>query len=386
MLRRSLLIVGALLATGMLCAFACRPIIAGKTSPPVYTREAAVAAVEKARNSPATRWAPATLRSAELALRLGKQAERVQSGRLVFFRDYTPAREGFRTAEERARDAMAEATSARDAARSLAEAAISQASRQVGEAESVAQSVRLARSDRLQFHGARTRLNEARALFKEERYLEAEAHARESAEKALKSRHAGVSLAARYTDADQVRQWRRWAEETIAWSRSTGQHAIVVYKEKNRLSLYDDGKLVRSYEADMGANSLNTKLAAGDEATPEGKYRITQKKGAGKSHYYKALLLNYPNDEDRRRFQEAKRKGLVSRYATPGGLVEIHGEGGRGEDWTRGCVALANGDMDDLFRRVGEGTPVTIVGGDGSGGTFSELARRGAPSGDSGRP
>ena len=50
-----------------------------------------------------------------------------------------------------------------------------------------------------------------------------------------------------------------------------------------------------------------------------------------------------------------------------GGLIEIHGEGGRGRDWTRGCVALANPDIDDLFRHVEVGTPVTIVGSDEPG-------------------
>jgi hypothetical protein len=54
-------------------------------------------------------------------------------------------------------------------------------------------------------------------------------------------------------------------------------------------------------------------------------------------------------------------------------LIEIHGEGGRGKDWTQGCVALTNSDIDDLFGRVAIGTPVTIVGGDGNGGTFTRL-------------
>ena len=65
---------------------------------------------------------------------------------------------------------------------------------------------------------------------------------------------------------------------------------------------------------------------------------------------------------------------MMSARARPGGLIEIHGEGGRGEDWTRGCVALSNRDMDDLFRRVAVGTPVTIVGAEDSAGRFATLA------------
>ena len=59
----------------------------------------------------------------------------------------------------------------------------------------------------------------------------------------------------------------------------------------------------------------------------------------------------------------------------PGNLIEIHGEGGRAKDWTRGCVAVSNEHMDRLFQRVRVGTPVTIVGGRGEGGVFSGLVR-----------
>jgi len=69
-----------------------------------------------------------------------------------------------------------------------------------------------------------------------------------------------------------------------------------------------------------------------------------------------------------------KRAGQLPRGAALGGLIEIHGEGGRGKDWTKGCVALSNDDIDDLYRKVGVGTPVTIVGGDGRG-VFAQLAR-----------
>jgi len=86
-----------------------------------------------------------------------------------------------------------------------------------------------------------------------------------------------------------------------------------------------------------------------------------------------ALLLDYPNAEDRRRFDEARRAGRVARNASLGGLIEIHGEGGRGRDWTKGCVALSNVEIQDLYSRVAVGTPVTIVGGDGNGGTFTKL-------------
>ena len=160
--------------------------------------------------------------------------------------------------------------------------------------------------------------------------------------------------------------------ETAAWSRTTGDTAIVVLKENHRVDVYDGGRVIRSYTADMGYRSVNDKLRSGDAATPEGRYRVTAKKPG--STYYKALALNYPNDEDRAEFARLKNQRRIPPGASLGGLIEIHGEGGRGKDWTKGCVALANRDMDDLFRRAGVGTPVTIVGGDGQG-VFARLVR-----------
>ncbi|HEY3496324.1 MAG TPA: L,D-transpeptidase family protein, partial [Polyangiaceae bacterium] len=137
--------------------------------------------------------------------------------------------------------------------------------------------------------------------------------------------------------------------------------------------LYVNGRLAESYSVDLGSNVLDRKVAAGDQATPEGRYRIVRRLDEGESRYYKALLLDYPNEADRRRLEEHRESGAVSASARSGGLIEIHGEGGRGTNWTDGCVALANGDMDELFRRVKVDTPVTIVGGNGRDGIFSNL-------------
>jgi murein L,D-transpeptidase YafK len=136
-------------------------------------------------------------------------------------------------------------------------------------------------------------------------------------------------------------------------------------KADHRLTLYADGEPVRSYDVELGSNWVAVKTHAGDSATPEGHYRVVVKKDRGESAYHRALLLNYPNDQDRQAFARARRRGLVPSSARPGGLIEIHGAGGRGDDWTNGCVAMSNSDIDDLFRRVPIGTRVTIVGGSG---------------------
>jgi L,D-peptidoglycan transpeptidase YkuD (ErfK/YbiS/YcfS/YnhG family) len=170
------------------------------------------------------------------------------------------------------------------------------------------------------------------------------------------------SLHQRFRDPRRLRQWRAWAEETVAASKSSGRTAIVVDKLGRRLKVYDAGRLVATFHAELGVNGLKEKRHAGDKATPEGRYRITEARQNGATRYYKALLLDYPNVHDRARFASDQRLGLVPARAGLGGLIEIHGDGGEGKDWTDGCVALRNSDMDSLFRWSQVGTPVTIVG------------------------
>ena len=92
--------------------------------------------------------------------------------------------------------------------------------------------------------------------------------------------------------------------------------------------------------------------------TPEGRYKIVKKNA--QSRYYKALLIDYPNESDKRRFALAKKKGLIPAGAAIGGLIEIHG-GGK-DSLTNGCVGVENSVMDRLFPEVSVGTVVTIIG------------------------
>ncbi len=158
----------------------------------------------------------------------------------------------------------------------------------------------------------------------------------------------------------KVAVWNRWVEETLDESQSSGTYAVIVDKSQHKMYLVRSGKRIKTYDCELGHNPGDQKLASGDGATPEGKYRVTKVRPTG-SKYYKALLINYPNENDRMRFRENKQRGVISQRAGIGGLIEIHGDGGRGKDWTEGCVALTNKDMDHLMTYVTAGTPVTIV-------------------------
>lgn len=156
-------------------------------------------------------------------------------------------------------------------------------------------------------------------------------------------------------------QWKKNGEEAVRLSRG-GKKVILVDKYAHRCVVYQNGQAIKTFEAELGINWMGDKRLKGDKATPEGIYRVTQKKDRQHTRFHRALLINYPNDEDKRRIAAEKKNGTLARLALPGGLIEIHGHGGKGVNWTDGCVALKNEDMEILFRLVEVGTPVVIVG------------------------
>lgn len=172
---------------------------------------------------------------------------------------------------------------------------------------------------------------------------------------------------------EKILHWKKLYNEAIEISKK--ENVIVVIKDERVLKVLKNGKTLKSYEVEFGKNPLSKKIKSGDLATPEGRYKIVEKKGPGKTKYFLALLLNYPNEEDKKRFEEAKRKGLIPKNAKIGGLIEIHGEGGIGIDWTEGCVALSNEDMKELFSISSVGTPVYIIGSLGNNNILSEFEK-----------
>jgi len=157
-------------------------------------------------------------------------------------------------------------------------------------------------------------------------------------------------------------KWQNWVQSTIATSAKTNSYAFVVDKIKHKGFLYYDGKLYKEYDVEFGRNWIGDKLYSGDNATPEGRYMVTRKKNSRDSGYYKALMLNYPNEEDKAEFAARRKSGQIPKSRGIGGLIEIHGNGGKGADWTKGCVALTDAKIDELFSKLSVGSPVTIVG------------------------
>jgi L,D-peptidoglycan transpeptidase YkuD (ErfK/YbiS/YcfS/YnhG family) len=360
-------------STAVLLGIGCAwPIVSGRTDPPFFDKMTAQSSLAETRRAGAKRWAPDTMREAEAAMKAALAAYRLEEVKLLPFRDYRGVRAAIDVAKSKIAVALADGNRRRLEAKALADESLAAADRDTARSSDVAEAMHLGPFNRTLLQKSKIALAEARSMYARGDYVECAARAGEAGAGSRVVSGSAVEAAARYADSSLVARWARMVNETAAWSRATGGTAIVVLKENHRVDIYDGGRLVRSYPADMGYRSVNDKLRSGDAATPEGRYKITAKKPG--STYYKALALNYPNDEDRAEFARLRRQGRIPRSASMGGLIEIHGDGGRGKDWTKGCVALANNDMDDLFRRAGVGTPVTIVGGDGRG-VFARLVR-----------
>jgi murein L,D-transpeptidase YafK len=134
---------------------------------------------------------------------------------------------------------------------------------------------------------------------------------------------------------------------------------VLVLKKERTLNLLSGDKVVRSYRIALGGNPVGPKTRQGDHKTPEGNYILDSRNAH--SQFYRSIHISYPNTRDR---EAAAKQGVSA-----GGDVFIHGlpngykwvgEGHRLKDWTDGCIAVTDEEMDELWRRVPNGTPIEI--------------------------
>jgi hypothetical protein len=156
--------------------------------------------------------------------------------------------------------------------------------------------------------------------------------------------------------------WKKWTDKTINESKLNHNYALIIDKFSHKCMVYYNGVKRYEYNVELGRNWVGDKRIKGDYATPEGMYKIIKKIDSYNTKYYKALLLDYPNEEDNERFKQEIANGTLPASAKQGSLIELHGNGGKGIDWTEGCIALTDSEMDVVFKIVKTGTPVTIVG------------------------
>lgn len=145
-----------------------------------------------------------------------------------------------------------------------------------------------------------------------------------------------------------------------------GNYYIIIKKSDYELKVYDDEGWYATYPIVFGSKDLSDKMREGDKRTPNGEFRIILKKIHPK--WGPELLLDYPNEESVRRFNERKQKGLIPKSARIGNGIAIHATRPEEEwtvdnfyNWTDGCVSVKYTEMKDLYSYIQVGTKVTII-------------------------
>jgi murein L,D-transpeptidase YafK len=144
------------------------------------------------------------------------------------------------------------------------------------------------------------------------------------------------------------------------------QVSLRIEKTQFRLTVYVAGKPLKAYPIVLGRNPTDDKLREGDGCTPEGRFRI--KAMYPHRAWSKFLWLDYPTADSWRKFNTAKRQGLIPKRAAIGGEIGIHGVPDRNDrlidtrtNWTLGCISLKTADIEELYGVVRRGTVVEIA-------------------------
>jgi murein L,D-transpeptidase YafK len=134
---------------------------------------------------------------------------------------------------------------------------------------------------------------------------------------------------------------------------------VIVIKHERTLQLLSRGHAVKTYKVALGGQPIGPKRTQGDHRTPEGVYVLDSRNAH--SQFYKSIHISYPNQQDKTRAAAA--------HVSPGGDVFIHGlPNGYGaigaahrlRDWTDGCIAVTDSEMDEIWSLVKNGTPIQI--------------------------
>jgi murein L,D-transpeptidase YafK len=134
---------------------------------------------------------------------------------------------------------------------------------------------------------------------------------------------------------------------------------VVVLKKERTLQLMSQGKVIKTYKVALGGDPVGAKMRQGDHKTPEGLYVLDSRNVH--SQFYKSIHIAYPSAHDR---ASARQKGV-----SPGGDVFVHGlpkgygwvgASHRAKDWTDGCIAVTNQEIDEIWLAVADGTPIEI--------------------------
>ena len=328
--------------------------------PPQQEVELARAAIAKARDHQSEVYSPKLFREAQNNYDSAMTAWRAENERYILFRDYERVAAFAAIAQKKANEATRNTIIRSTSLKANLESEIRRMKEEMASFEKIFLSMPLPQDVKKKHARGKLLLREAEVDLEKENYVNGNLKLTEANEYI-----SGTYNLARKNLEEYFRyysDWQEWATSTITESRKSGSYAILVEKIPAACHLYHNGKKKYTFEVEFGSNWLGDKMSRGDMATPEGKYEVTKKLSGGSTKYHKALMINYPNKIDIQEFNERIRNGKLPADARIGDMIEIHGDGGKGANWTQGCVALKNEDMDLLFKYASKGTPVTIIG------------------------
>lgn len=356
MTRRRLILVWALPILAVL-AFAGFVVGYELRQPPLERLQMAMDALQSARQSQAESLASDTFRQAQKNLESGQQAIRRVNADWWPFVSYRQADSLLLESIRLSGVAVSLANKKRKQHRVDVETEITQLTDSLRQWRDVLDMTLTHTEDEAIYRTASFKLGMAREMVQKRQFDAARAYADSVRDRlaTLEEHH----RQRRPLHESLVKQAQQWATRTVKESKEAGTKAIIVDKSSHRLYVLSSGKIIDSMTCELGYNSGHQKRVSGDGATPEGMYRVT--KVNRHSKYYLALLLDYPNADDKKRFKANIEAGVIPANSKIGGLIEIHGHGGQGRDWTDGCVAVTNKEMEGLLRVAPVGTLVTIV-------------------------
>ncbi len=343
----------------LICGVGYSGYIYFTNKPPIEEINSARESLALAKNKLAGRYASETLKEAERLYNWSMKEWETQNSKFFVFRDYSLTRDLALKSVSKSTNAGDEAKNVKNKLKKNVEAELSSLRVQIARFEKYYKNLALNKTISNSFNKGKTQFLEAQIEYKKNDFQQAAKHAKKAAESishAEKTAH--IKLIEFY------KNYPSWEKNTkLAYNLSKkGQTVILVDKLQSTLIILKGGKEYKTFSAEFGISWMGDKLYAGDKATPEGIYKVVEKKSKSKTKYYKALLINYPNNEDQQRYNKMVKSGEISKKTGIGNLIEIHGDGGKGVHWTDGCVALENKEMDVVYDNCSINTPVIIIG------------------------
>jgi lipoprotein-anchoring transpeptidase ErfK/SrfK len=158
---------------------------------------------------------------------------------------------------------------------------------------------------------------------------------------------------------------KRVSKRFNAGESPAGSVSIIIDKSDYELSVYDSKGWYATYPVVFGNNSLDDKKVAGDKNTPEGSFRIQNKRVHDKWDRY--MGIDYPTQESWDKFKQRKQRGEIPQNASIGGAIGIHGTWphedfvvDKYQNWTMGCISMKCSDVEEVYGFTPVGTKVTI--------------------------